>query len=430
MKLKQSKRQKSILAAIIASMLLFGCGDNSAGSDDTGESSSVEVSSDAGANLPERIDGDFQILHSAEKEKSWPIKTLEAASGLMGQDAPEFAVSSGAVGYKVVYRTVLEGDTILASGSISVPDVPGEYPVLSHQHGTITDDEDSPSGAMSGFYGSALNLTSGYGYITVMADFIGFAESNDVLHPYLVKEPTNQAVNDFLKAAAEFIEELPGYTASDSLFLIGYSQGGWATLAYLEKYDSLMQEQETSWELIAVSAGAGPTRLVEQQAWMLSQDSFPSSWMLAYTAAAYEEYVLEAPIVSGMMESKYADTIPGIFAADIESKTSIFSTRLDSWLTDEYLLGYDTAMVYAPLKEALEENSIDGFVLPVPLRLYHAEEDETVSYGVSESFVQIMKDAGNSAEMIQLLDVEAAGHGEAALPVLGKTITWFSQLRK
>ncbi len=75
-------------------------------------------------------------------------------------------------------------------------------------------------------------------------------------HPYLVKEPTVRSLVDNLYAVKELAaSELPGMNLINEYYLLGYSQGGWATLA-LDK--ALELDYSADFDLNGSACGAGP----------------------------------------------------------------------------------------------------------------------------------------------------------------------------
>ena len=134
--------------------------------------------------------------------------------------------------YKIVYKTTVNGNQINASGLICVPKTPGAYPVLSFQNGTNTVNASAPSESPMNSNYQLVEFIASMGYVVVIADYPGFGESADIPHPYLIKEPTVKSLVDLLYSVKEMVgSEFPGITLNNEYYLLGYSQGGWATLA-------------------------------------------------------------------------------------------------------------------------------------------------------------------------------------------------------
>ncbi|NJO68694.1 MAG: prolyl oligopeptidase family serine peptidase, partial [Bacteroidetes bacterium] len=136
--------------------------------------------------------------------------------------------------YKVKYKTTFKGETINASGMAYVPKSNAAFPVISFQNGTNTVNANAPSMNYTDSQFALLQYLSGLGYIVVAPDYIGFGESANILHPYYHRESNDAAVIDLIRATEEIInEKAVSCTSNGKLMLIGYSQGGWATLSAL-----------------------------------------------------------------------------------------------------------------------------------------------------------------------------------------------------
>ena len=90
--------------------------------------------------------------------------------------------------YKIIYQTPhpnFPNVQIEASGLVPLPDSDKTLPILSLQHGTIADDNEVPSNfvatSVNRNYASALG---GLEYVVVAPDYLGYGESDHLLHPY------------------------------------------------------------------------------------------------------------------------------------------------------------------------------------------------------------------------------------------------------
>lgn len=136
--------------------------------------------------------------------------------------------------YKVTYETVdIHGNYHIATGSISYPRVDWpvianqSFPIMSYQHGTVV--EKSSVTSENGEWILPAILT-GSGYVYVEPDYLGLGDSEG-MHPYQLAEPYGTAVVDLLRATRQFAEENDQFQINDQLFLAGYSEGGYATMA-------------------------------------------------------------------------------------------------------------------------------------------------------------------------------------------------------
>ena len=123
---------------------------------------------------------------------------------------------------------------------------PQSFPVVSYQHGTQVYQDSAPSrfranpltvlsspdltGALQNYVECVVGaLVASAGYIVVMPDYVGFGESTVPDHPY-VTLALGDSVTGALGAAQAALRRSP-VSASGKVFLTGYSEGGYATMA-------------------------------------------------------------------------------------------------------------------------------------------------------------------------------------------------------
>ncbi len=148
-----------------------------------------------------------------------------------------------------------QGQPILASGLLALPKkAPGKTsPVVSFQHATIFRDAQAPSNNPTGTEPSV--VLASLGYIVVAADYVGYGVSKGAPHPYLMSAPTAAAVVDLLTAGLSYAVS-NGVLGNGQLFLVGYSEGAYATAAA----HRALQDRggDIANALVGSAPGAGP----------------------------------------------------------------------------------------------------------------------------------------------------------------------------
>lgn len=142
--------------------------------------------------------------------------------------------------YKVRYASVvpeLGNRPTVASGLVAVPQTGVQLmPLVSYQHGTVFSKDEVPSRPESSSETRIMVARfAAQGYVVIGADYFGRGDS-DLPDSYLVKGSTQQATFDMLNAGKQVLDGL-GIRAGQ-LFISGWSQGGWATMAFLQKLES------------------------------------------------------------------------------------------------------------------------------------------------------------------------------------------------
>ena len=143
--------------------------------------------------------------------------------------------------YRVTYPSVVpeQGNRpISATGLLAVPDTTETvFPMVSYQHGTVYGKEQVPSfPEQSPETQLMIAQFAGQGYLVTGADYFGMGASKEP-EGYMVKASHQQATYDMLLASRAVLADLK--LADSKLFLSGWSQGGFVTLAMLERLEAV-----------------------------------------------------------------------------------------------------------------------------------------------------------------------------------------------
>ena len=170
-------------------------------------------------------------LVSADTVLTRDISTLSLFLETAGLNDFVAQLKYNSVILKVVYNTKYKGETVQASGLVIIPDTEDELDMLSFQHGTIAANSEAPSKlALQDPQYTLYSTISASGFIAVIPDYLGFGASVNIPHPYYVEDLNARTVNDMILAAKELAAEYELNLTGD-LYLAGYSQGGYVTMA-------------------------------------------------------------------------------------------------------------------------------------------------------------------------------------------------------
>lgn len=190
---------------------------------------------------PVRVTSDVQY----EYLDRWNVERLNQ---ILQVDTPDFADLSETYSparnavrlYRVTYSSVVperNNKPITATGLIAVPENAGtSFPMISYQHGTVFGKQEVPSfPEQSPETQLAIAQFAAQGYILIGADYFGMGGSDEP-EGYMVKKSHQQATYDMLEASRAVLDHLK--VSSTKLFLAGWSQGGFVTMAFLEKLEN------------------------------------------------------------------------------------------------------------------------------------------------------------------------------------------------
>lgn len=321
--------------------------------------------------------------------------------------------------YTLTYATTYKGDIVEASGLIMVPvGMKDPAPIVSLQHGTTFEKDEAPS-ERGGFHG--MEFFASAGYITLMPDFLGYGESADLFHPYYDREHSALTVIDLIKAAKEFLIS-ENLQINNKLFLAGYSEGGYVTLAAAREMEANPAHSLT---VSAVAAGAGGYDLPEMLASITGGTYYAYPSYLAFVLLSYNRTLGWNKPLNYFFQDKYADALTKYMNGEYSGSyiNSRLTTHVPSLFNPGFLAGLSQAGAESDLKEALEVNSVAGWRTDIPIRLFHGTKDEIIPYQNSEITLEKFKAAGSNKVTLTL--IPGGTHGNSFQRMLMDFIPWF-----
>ncbi len=375
---------------------------------------------------------DFYV--SSEPAGEYPEVYINGMLNVAAQAYPEIAdlqpyISDGVKVFRVVYKTWLYNDLIECSGLVSVPLTPGEYPVLSFQNGTNTINENCPSENPGDYFYQLAEFIASMGFIVVIPDYPGFGSSSGVPHPYLIEDPTTGSIIDMLRAVKEAITAIStGISISNEYYLMGYSQGGWATMSLhreMELYHNL------EFNLKGSVCGAGPYDMYTLFLGVSYLTSYPMPSYLGYIINAYHHYDQFSNDINEILNEPYASRLGSLYNGTLSlgEINSQLTTTISELFRSEFISGFSGMTVYSPVRQALIRNSVSPWNTHVPLLLIHGEGDTHVNVSTTNNFYDAMIGAGTSATLISKVLLPGLDHGDAIVPCLTKGLEFIMDLR-
>ncbi len=317
---------------------------------------------------------DYKIVVFTEKVTTLSEEYIGGVLGTISVSFPEAGQLTPLVGddvnvYRMVYKSSIEDIEYEASGLVCMPATKGAYPVLCFLNGTNTLNSDAPSNNPTSFSYQMVESVASMGFIVVIPDYPGFGASSDIMHPYLIKEPTVQSVVDMIRAAGEFTEKgIKGYEMEKDLYFYGYSQGGWAALTM---HKAIETSYSTEFTLKGSACGSGAYDLGFINSEFLEHTTYPSPMYIAYIAQAYKSYGETTLPLSSMFKEPYATLIPSLFDGlhSAGQINSALTTTVANLVTANYLSNYE-GVEFSGVRSALLNNSV--------ISMEHHEAGETV----------------------------------------------------
>jgi len=317
------------------------------------------------------------------------IENIQAAINSAGGQniTAEYAVNT----YKLEYMTLDSSNALIkVSGLIAVPEKPTPSPIISYQHATTFHNDDAPSFQLTANKESIEIALASLGYIVFSADYVGFGSSFGRNHPYLQRLPSAYAVNDMLKAAKTWID-FSDIKTNGQLFMTGYSQGGYVTMAALQDLQSNPQD---GLQIVTAVMGAGPYNLS-----LALNELVEDSLGISLPRIDIPDFLVD-PVIDIIEEAFIPDDADVGFENDF----------LEHFLTDD------------------RQDDVHNWKPLVPIKLFHGDDDETVPIASAESTLNTMLNLGADIELIRCTE-NPSSHSNCVLPFINFMVDHFESLR-
>ena len=333
---------------------------------------------------PGRLVGATALGRIPAADIAQAVATTTAAGERLPAVNPIYDVANHRVSYLTLDG---QGRTVTASGLVSVPvkAAGARSPLISYQHGTIFKDAEAPSN--HAVAAEAPVIMASLGYIVVAPDYVGYGVSKGAEHPYLLSAPSAAVVLDLLTAAKSW-RRGQGVADNGQLFLVGYSEGGYVTMAAhraMQAGTNGVANPHLA-GLVAAVPGAGPYHVGVTMDELLRRvkDEYP---------------VIGALISPGLLKnlgSSVRKEVRRLLLRAIvpdDADVTLQTTFLDTYMADD-----DAAME--------RQSNVHDWRPAAPVPLFHGPGDQTVPYASATRTLQAMQ--ARAAPLVGLTDCVAA----------------------
>ncbi len=327
--------------------------------------------------------------------------------------------------YRVLYNTV-DWDSLptTASGLLCVPvNLPCKTPIVSYQHGTTLEKNQAPSYATGNEWFVAL-IAASIGYIGVEPDYLGLGDGPG-FHPYQHAHTEATATIDMIRATKELADTM-GAPYNDQLFLLGYSEGGHATMAAHQ----LIQEQLDS--VMHVTASSPMSGAYDMSGVMgdllTSNQPYPAPYYLPYLLFGYNEVYHLYTNDSDIMVHPYDSILPPLYNGTTSSNAvdavmpNVPVRIMQPYQVDSFV-NYPSTNFF---RVKLQDNNTFNWLPSSPMHLYFCYADHYVPYQNSvvayNHFLQL------GATNVDTFDLGNYEHQDCAPYAILNAVTWFQTM--
>ncbi|MBS1488873.1 MAG: hypothetical protein JST43_14930 [Bacteroidetes bacterium] len=356
-------------------------------------------------------------LVSSSQQVSRAAGDLQTFIGASGINLPTAAITYGTDLYTITYKTIYQGKPITASGLVILPQTNSSVGMICFNHGTIAAHSEAPSAqplnSTEWIFYSAL---ASPGFIAVIPDFIGFGSSASVLHPYYVEDATATPVTDAMKAARELAIQ-KNKSFNGKLFIAGYSQGGYVTMA---THKAIEATGLPNFNLIASFPASGGYDVKGMQNYFWGLNTYDQPFFLAYVAMSYKTYYNWQQPLTDVFQTQYASVIPGLFdgTKSGDQINAALNDTIPKLLSPDILANINTGSQYQYIVNAFTENSLLDWYPKIKMYMYHGDADITVPYQNSVSTYNKLIANGASPSVLTFTTLPGATHATGVVPYI------------
>jgi predicted esterase len=348
---------------------------------------------------------------------------------LVEVDNATLGTTFGYKAYKIIYNTTYQNKSVEASGLLVLPtgyeQIEGfSLSMVCDAHGTIFNNNDTPTrNYLPNLNPIGAGFAATAGFITIQPDYVGFGESN-ATHPYMLKEPLADSSIDMIQAVIEFAQQnqLP---INGQLFLSGYSEGGYVTMATLQ---DLEENYASTLRVLAAAPMAAPYNMDLLTQGVFGAEMMAFSPFAGYVAYSYANYY-ENISLDQLVDSPYLPLFPTLYDGS-KSGTEIYMslTNYTQELFTSTIISNYFSNPNEAFKVAMVENSIHNWTPKTKMRLYHCDGDNIIPFAFSEEAYANFK--ANGANDVELITLSGDDHSACASVAYPQVIEWFAYVRE
>lgn len=328
--------------------------------------------------------------------------------------------------YRVTYPSVIPehgNKPTLTSGLLAIPDTTDKsLPMVSYQHGTVygkhqvpSFPEESPETQLM------IAQFAGQGYLLIGADYFGLGISGEP-EGYMVKGSHQQATYDMINASRQVLAQMK--LADTRLFLAGWSQGGFVTMALLEKLEGIgMKVQGTA------TASAPLDVFALLNGFLSFPRKFDANWLnsiVILSSFAYENYYGIPGLAHSVLTDEYYDVAKKAYDRQPFNPADI-PQDLHKLIRPEYFNAqYFANSAYGRLIASAQAYR---WVIASPVHNYYGESDEAITIGVGKMAMTYAQSMGSGNMQVEAISTGKTTHRGTFATAVPLWKIWFDSKR-
>ena len=287
------------------------------------------------------------------------------------------------------------GDSITLSGLVTIPTDQPAKGIILIPHYTILSNNEAPS--IKPTYEVSLFSED---YVLLVPDYIGYGVTSDRPHPYLAGEIT--AINgiDMVLAAQTMLDTMDLHIPLDSIYIMGYSQGGFSALWTMRVIEEAYADRI---HVKGCFVGDGPYDVaVTYDATMAGKRiSMPAliPLMVVGTDVAYDLQLDRTEFFTPATEKLYQRYLENKKYSVMQVYIHTLNHNLKHWLKPAGMdkNNPEVARFYEGLKRSsiVVDTICPSWTPKAPLYVFHSTQDEVVTIRCAEHLQRCFRDLPN-----------------------------------
>lgn len=324
--------------------------------------------------------------------------------------------------YRITYPSVIPemgNKPTVATGLLAVPETGAtQFPLVSYQHGTVYGKQQVPSfPEQSPETQLMIAQFAGQGYLVIGADYFGMGASTEP-EGYMVKASHQQASYDMLVASRAVMAHMK--LTAPKFFIAGWSQGGFVTMAFLEKLESAG---------VKVNGAATASAPLDVMAALSGFLDFPrkndADWistLFILSSFSFENYYRVPGLARDLINPEYYDLSRKAYerqpfnAADVP--TDLHKLIQPQYFDSQFFAG----SAYGRL---LAGTQAYRWVIKSPVRNYFGETDEAITPGIGQLAMTYQRAMGNGNPAVEAVSTGNTSHRGTYATAVPEWKRWF-----
>ena len=352
--------------------------------------------------------------------------------------------ASGVLVYPVVNKAFLDYFKQVKGKNFSIS-------TILENHGTIFTNDEAPSNSIktpgTGDQGLAVLMTAKAGFAVAMPDYLGYGESNDKPHPYILKKSSARVSIDMLRASTRYMND-NNILLNGQVYISGYSEGGYVAMATAKEIEENYSDE---FNLKGVAPMAGPydvkglanreldaNRTMEYPAFLAF---LASSYSLNYDSLDLKDILVKATndanvsMINNLFNGNNNSTVIQV-SLGLTNYGGYKVYKANSLFKDSFINGYKNNMNNL-FKKIAEKNSVYDWKPKGKMNLIHCIDDEIIPFSMAQTAYNTFIQNGDDNTTITLTPIPTSYihhdglfiHGDCGSTAYGVAVSWFDKIR-